>query len=71
MFVAANLASSCIGVRRELKQAIEHYRPGTTGVGKLEEIGRSLRRRHWPNQPKLPTAAAGQAASAFHACSGD
>jgi 5-methyltetrahydropteroyltriglutamate--homocysteine methyltransferase len=70
MIVAANLAFPRIGVQRELKQAIEHYWPGTTDVGKLEEIGCSLRRRHWPNQPKLPVAAAVQAASAFHPHSG-
>ncbi|MDE2185081.1 MAG: 5-methyltetrahydropteroyltriglutamate--homocysteine S-methyltransferase, partial [Alphaproteobacteria bacterium] len=50
MIVAANLGFPRIGAHRELKRALEQYWSGTLEGEKLEEIGRSLRRRHWELQ---------------------
>jgi 5-methyltetrahydropteroyltriglutamate--homocysteine methyltransferase len=50
MIVAANLGFPRIGARRELKEALEQYWARTNEEGELEEVGRSLRRRHWQLQ---------------------
>ena len=39
-----------IGVRRELKTALEAYWAGTLQASELEHVGRTLRARHWQTQ---------------------
>jgi len=50
MTITHNLGFPRIGVRRELKQALERYWRGETDLEALEQTGRELRVRHWRQQ---------------------
>ncbi|MDD2767686.1 MAG: 5-methyltetrahydropteroyltriglutamate--homocysteine S-methyltransferase [Methylococcus sp.] len=50
MAVTHSLGFPRIGAGRELKQAIEAYWAGRTGLAELAETGRQLRERHWKIQ---------------------
>lgn len=50
MTKAANLGFPRIGVRRELKKALEHYWKGDIDVSELETKARMLKARHWQLQ---------------------
>lgn len=50
MILSANLGFPRIGARRELKRALEQYWAGEIDKDRLEEVGLSLRRRHWQLQ---------------------
>lgn len=50
MTVSANLGFPRIGVRRELKFALESYWKGASGAEELQSVGADLRSRHWELQ---------------------
>lgn len=50
MTIAHNLGFPRIGLRRELKKALESYWQGAIDQEQLEQTGRMLRRRHWEIQ---------------------
>lgn len=50
MAVTHSLGFPRIGAGRELKQAVEAYWAGRTGLAELAETGRQLRQRHWKIQ---------------------
>ncbi len=50
MILVHNLGFPRIGLRRELKKALESYWQGAIDLGQLEQTGRTLRRRHWEIQ---------------------
>ncbi len=50
MAIASNLGFPRIGVRRELKRAIEGFWRGNVEPDELQATARSLRRRHWQLQ---------------------
>ncbi|HKU54361.1 MAG TPA: hypothetical protein VJP60_03285, partial [Rhizomicrobium sp.] len=50
--LSANLGFPRIGVRRELKAALESYWSGDTGAEALHAVAASLRARHWFAQQK-------------------
>ncbi len=50
MTVSANLGFPRIGVRRELKFALESYWKGVSGIEDLQATAAELRRRHWDLQ---------------------
>jgi 5-methyltetrahydropteroyltriglutamate--homocysteine methyltransferase len=52
MTITHSLGFPRIGVRRELKRALEAYWAGKQTAGELEATGRELRARHWALQAK-------------------
>ncbi|MGX2039635.1 5-methyltetrahydropteroyltriglutamate--homocysteine S-methyltransferase [Methylocaldum sp. MU1018] len=52
MAVTHSLGFPRIGIKRELKTALEAYWTGKTGLSDLHETGRQLRRRHWQLQAR-------------------
>ena len=50
MAIASNLGFPRIGVRRELKRAIEGFWRGDVEPDELQATARALRRRHWQLQ---------------------
>jgi 5-methyltetrahydropteroyltriglutamate--homocysteine methyltransferase len=52
MTIAANLGFPRIGLKRELKKAIESYWKGNTSEDDLQEIAKELRQKHWETQKK-------------------
>lgn len=50
MVLVHNLGFPRIGLKRELKKALESYWQGTIDLKQLEQAGRMLRRRHWEIQ---------------------
>ena len=53
MAIAANLGFPRIGVRRELKRAVEEYWAGNIDPEELQTTAADLRRRHWQLQQSL------------------
>ena len=53
MAIAANLGFPRIGVRRELKRAVEEYWAGNLDPEELQATAAGLRRRHWQLQQSL------------------
>ena len=53
MAIAANLGFPRIGVRRDLKRAIEGYWHGDLDPEELQTTATGLRRRHWQLQQSL------------------
>ena len=52
MAIAANLGFPRIGVKRELKKAVESFWKGDISTDALEATGKELRKRHWEIQKK-------------------
>ena len=52
MAIAANLGFPRIGVKRELKKAVESFWKGDSSSDALEATGKELRKRHWEIQQK-------------------
>lgn len=53
MVTVHNLGFPRIGVKRELKFALEAYWQGNISSGELEQTAQNLRQCHWQNQSKL------------------
>lgn len=53
MAIATNLGFPRIGVRRELKRAVENYWAGNIDPEELQSTAADLRRRHWQLQQSL------------------
>src|SRR5699024_11065857 len=56
MAILHNLGFPRIGLRRELKQALEAYWRGDLNKAQLEQTGRELRARHWALQAEAGMA---------------
>jgi len=52
MTIAANLGFPRIGLKRELKKAIESYWKGNIAESGLQEIAKELRQKHWKIQER-------------------
>ena len=50
MTIAANLGFPRIGLKRELKKAVESYWKGSIAESELQEIAKELRQKHWKIQ---------------------
>ena len=53
MAIAANLGFPRIGIRRDLKRAVEDYWAGNIDPEELQTTAAELRRRHWQLQRSL------------------
>ena len=53
MAIAANLGFPRIGIRRDLKRAVEEYWAGNLDPEELQSTAAELRRRHWQLQQSL------------------